>query len=523
MPGASCFWASGKVASGGLRGFFGKKPLKNLQKTLRGVGVYFRGWVVYNRVEWYFWVLGGKVVAVFTKDKSFYRTLVMLAIPISLQNLITFAVNFADNLMIGSLGDNAISGVYVGNQMQAVVQMFTAGVEGAILILAAQYWGKKDAPSIRKVVSIGVKFALGVGLVATSAAVLFPSAIIGLFTQDAGVIAEGTVYLQIVGFTYLFFCLSQVMIASMRSVETAKIGLYISILALVVNVSLNYVLIFGKLGFPAMGVKGAAVATLISRVLEMCVSAGYVFFVDKKLQLKFMDLLHTDRQLLKDFVKYGLPIIGGQVVWSINTLANTKILGFYSAGVIAAASITGMLHNLIYVWMNGLSSAVGIITGKTVGAGLYEKMKEYAKTVQMIFLGVGLISGCAVLLLRDWFIGLYSASPEAQAYSYQFINVIAVTIVGTCYQAACLFGLVKSGGDISFVFKNDTIFVFLVVIPSALIAMWLGAAPWVVFACLKCDQILKCFVAVVKINRYNWMKNLTRDNKGKGELADGTE
>ncbi len=462
-------------------------------------------------------------MAVFTKDKSFYKTLVTLAIPISLQNLITFAVNFADNLMIGSLGDNAVSGVYVGNQMQAVVQMFIGGVEGAILILAAQYWGKKDTASIRKVVSIGVKFALGVGIAASLIAVLFPSVVIGLFTQEAGVIQEGAVYLQIVGFTYLFFCISQVMIASMRSVETAKIGLYISIMALVVNVSLNYILIFGKLGLPAMGVRGAAVATLISRVLEMCVSAGYVFFVDKKLRLGFRDLLHTDGQLLKDFVRYGLPIIGGQVVWSVNTLANTKILGCYTAGVMAAASITGMLHNLIYVWMNGLSSAVGIITGKTVGAGLYDKMKEYAKTVQMIFLGVGLVSGALVLLFRDGFIGLYDVSAEAQAYSYQFINVISVTIIGTCYQAACLFGLVKSGGDISFVFKNDTIFVFLVVIPSALIAMWLGAEPWVVFACLKCDQILKCFVAVVKINRYNWMKNLTRDNDKKEELADGRE
>ena len=450
-------------------------------------------------------------MAVFTKDRSRYKTLFALAVPISLQNLITFAVNFADNLMIGSLGDDAISGVYVANQLQTVVQMFVAGIEGAILILAAQYWGKRDSSSIRKVVSVGMKFALGVGLLATLSAVLFPEWIIRAFTQEPGVIREGAAYVQIVGFTYLFFSVSQVMIAAMRSVETAKIGLYISCMALVVNVGLNYVLIFGHLGFPAMGVRGAAIATLISRILEMCVSTGYVFFVDKKLRFTVWDLLHTDRQLLWDFIRYGLPIIGGQVVWAVNSLANTKILGCYSAGVIAATSITGMLHNLVYVWMNGMSSAVGIITGKTVGAGLYDKMKEYAKTVQVIFLIVGLVSGAAVFLARDGFISLYNASPEAQEYSRQFINVISVTIIGTCYQAACLFGLVKSGGDISFVFKNDTIFVFLVVLPSSLLAMWLGAPPWVVFACLKCDQIFKCFVALVKINRYNWMKNLTRD------------
>lgn len=456
-------------------------------------------------------------MAVFTKDRSFYRSLVTLAVPISLQNLVTFAVSFADNVMIGSLGDDAISGVYIGGQLQSVLQMFVGGIEGAILILAAQYWGKKDTQSIRKVVSIGIKFALAVGLLSSLVAVLFPQWVIRAFTTEPGVIQEGAAYVQIVGFTYLFFSVSQVMIAAMRSVETARIGLYISCMALVINVCLNYVFIFGHFGFPAMGVRGAALATLVSRILEMCVGVGYVLFVDKKLRFGLKDLLHTDRQLLRDFIRYGLPVIGGQVVWAINSLANTKILGYYSAGVIAAASITGMLHNLVYVWMNGMSSAVGIITGKTVGAGQYEKMKEYSKTVQMIFLFVGLISGAAVFLAREGFISLYNASPEAQAYSRQFINVISVTIIGTCYQAACLFGLVKSGGDISFVFKNDTIFVFLVVIPSSLLAMWLGAPPWVVFACLKCDQILKCFVAIVKINRYNWMKNLTRDNTSQEE------
>ena len=456
-------------------------------------------------------------MAVFTKDRSFYRSLVTLAVPISLQNLVTFAVSFADNVMIGSLGDDAISGVYIGGQLQSVLQMFVGGIEGAILILAAQYWGKKDTQSIRKVVSIGIKFALAVGLLSSLVAVLFPQWVIRAFTTEPGVIQEGAAYVQIVGFTYLFFSVSQVMIAAMRSVETARIGLYISCMALVINVCLNYVFIFGHFGFPAMGVRGAALATLVSRILEMCVGVGNVFFVDKKLRFGLKDLLHTDRQLLRDFIRYGLPVIGGQVVWAINSLANTKILGYYSAGVIPAASITGMLHNLVYVWMNGMSSAVGIITGKTVGAGQYEKMKEYSKTVQMIFLFVGLISGAAVFLARDGFISLYNASPEAQAYSRQFINVISVTIIGTCYQAACLFGLVKSGGDISFVFKNDTIFVFLVVIPSSLLAMWLGAPPWVVFACLKCDQILKCFVAIVKINRYNWMKNLTRDNTSQEE------
>lgn len=447
----------------------------------------------------------------FTRDKSFYKTLVTLAIPIALQNAVTFAVGLADNVMIGTLGDSAISGVYVGSQLQTLLQMFIGGIEGAILILAAQYWGKRDTKSIRRIAAIGVRFALLIGLVITVTAFLLPSQIVSLFTSDASVIESGTVYVRVVSLSYIFFCISQVMVATMRAVETAKIGLYVSFVTLIVNVICNYILIFGKLGFPALGVTGAAVATLFSRIIEAAVMVIYVRCIDKKLKLRFADLLKRGGELTRDFLRYGLPIMGGQVVWSVNMLGQTMILGRYDAGVIAAVSIANMLHNMMYIAMNGLSSAVGIITGKTVGSGRMEKIREYSRTTQVIFLGLGILSGIAVHFLRNPFIGLYGASDAAVAYAREFINVISVTIIGTCYQAACLFGLVKSGGDISFVFRNDTIFVFLVVLPSAIIASYLGAPPWVVFACLKCDQILKCFVAVVKINRYNWMKNLTRE------------
>lgn len=449
----------------------------------------------------------------FTRDKSFYSSLVKLAIPIALQNAVTFAVNFADNLMIGSLGDSAISGVYVGNQLQTLLQMFIGGIEGAILILAAQYWGKRDTNTIKKIVATGVHFSVVIGALISLIAILFPSYVMAFFIQDASVIEMGTPYVRVVGMSYLFFCISQVMVASMRAVETAKIGLYVSFMTLGVNVILNYVLIFGKLGLPALGVTGAAIATLISRILEAVVMVVYVRGIDKKLKLRFTDLMKSDRRIVHDFIKYGLPLMGGQIVWSVNMLAQTWIFGRFDGSVMTATSITGQLHNMMYIAMNGLSSAVGIITGKTVGAGRLDKIREYSRTTQVIFICVGLLSGLAVHLLRDPFIALYTdASPEAVEYSRQFINVISITIIGTCYQAACLFGLVKSGGDISFVFKNDTIFVFLVVLPSGLLATFLGAPAWVVYACLKCDQILKCFVALVKINRYNWMKNLTRDN-----------
>ena len=455
-----------------------------------------------------------------TRDREFYRSLVRLAIPVALQNLITFLVTFADNLMVGSLGDSAISGVYMGSQIQTLLQLFSGGIEGAILILSAQYWGKGDTGSIRKIISIGVHFSLIFGAVLTTVCAIFPARIIRLFTPDASVIADGAVYLRIVCFSYLFFCLTQSLIAAMRSVEVARIGMAVSGISLVFNIGMNYVLIFGKLGFPALGVRGAAIATLISRVVETVVMVVYVARVDKKLRLKPADFLVTDRLLRRDFIRYGLPLIGGQVIWSVNMMGNSVIMGQFDQYVIAAVSIANTLNTLAFVTMNGMSAAVGIITGKTIGAGKYDLMKEYARTTQILFLGIGLLTGGMVFLLNGPFISLYTGiAAETAVYARQFCLVLSVTSVGTCYQAACLFGLVKSGGDIDFVFKNDTIFVLLVVLPSAILAAFLGAPPWVVFACLKCDQILKCIVAVFKINSFNWMKDLTRD-PGAGDPAE---
>lgn len=449
-----------------------------------------------------------------TRDKNYYQSLVRLAIPVSLQGLITFLVNFADNLMVNSLGDAAVSGVYMGNQIHTLIQMFTSGIGGAIVILSAQYWGKQDTERIQSLVAIGLRISVTVGLCFTAVCLLVPEPIIRFFTEDPAVIAEGVTYLRIVCFSYAFFCVTQALISAMRSVEVARIGMWVSLISLFVNIGLNYVLIFGKLGFPAMGVKGAALATVLSRVAETCVILYYVCIRDKKLQFKLPCIALKDKLLTKDFFKYGLPLVAGEIVWSVNMMMNSRILGGYGAAVITAASVVNTLNSLAYITISGLASAVGIITGKTIGAGKTELMKEYAYTTQILFLGVGLFSGTLVYLVSGPFIGLYGGiSAEAARQSMLFARVLCVTIMGTSYQMPCLFGLVKSGGDISFVFRNDTIFVFCVVLPSAMIASYLGAPAWVTFACLKCDQILKCLVAVVKINRFNWMKNLTQAKK----------
>lgn len=445
------------------------------------------------------------------------RAMLTLAIPISLQNLITFAVSFADNLMIGSLGDTAISAVYMGTQVQTFLQMVVNGVAMGMLVIVAQYWGKQDLERIRVVAGIAMRIVLVLGVAVTILSVGFPREILTLLTPGEKSVVDAAIpYLQIVGCSYLFFCVSQVLIAMLRGVENAKIGMYVSFGSLISNVFLNWVLIFGHLGFSPMGIRGAAIATLISRILEAVAAACYVLLKEKRLCWRVRYVFVPGGQLTRDFIRYGAPVIAGDFVWGINMFCQSMILGRLPEEAIAATSIMNIMSNMVYVWITGLCSAVGIITGKLVGGGETEKIRPYARMVQGMFLGVGVVSGLLVYALRHPFISLYNITPTAQGYAEQLVALLAVTIVGTCYQMTGLAGLVKAGGDTSFVFKNDTIFVFLVVLPSAWFALLSGAPVWVVMACLKCDQILKCFVAVVKINRFRWMKNLTIQ-EGAGE------
>ena len=211
------------------------------------------------------------------------------------------------------------------------------------------------------------------------------------------------------------------------------------------------------------------------------------------------------------FFKTSIPVTGGQIIWIINTFFASFLLGkLDTGGVIPALAVANTLNSLSYILMNGLSSAVGIIISKTVGEGKRKKIREYSYTVQAIFIILGLITGGALFLLRGPFVSIYNIGTEAKGIAMALIGVLSITIIGTCYQSACLLGLVKSGGDVSFILKNDAFFIFLVVIPLSVAVFNLTKDPALVFLALKSDQILKCAVAAVKINRFKWVKDVTK-------------
>ncbi len=454
-------------------------------------------------------------MAVLVRDKSFYKTLAALAVPIALKNLITLSVGLADNVMVGSLGDASLGGVYMANQRTNLLQTIVADVATATAILSTQYWGKRDVEPIKRIVGIGLKIAMVLGLAAFVMGFFFTETTLRLYTPEEAVIAEGMRYLPVISVGFLFFCATEMLVASMRCVESVRIGLILSISTFVINVGLNWVLIFGHLGFEPMGVRGAAIATLTARICEFAIISVYVRFIDKKLRMRLRDLLKRPGVLLRDYARYGLPVIAGGVIWGLNMNVQGAIIGHLgSEAAISAISVANTVFSILTVLVFGVSAAAAIVIGKTVGEGDVERVKLYAKTLQIIFLCMGAVSSALIFASRQ-VVGLIWSGLDAESIEMVklFLLVLTVTGFGSSYQACTLTGIVRAGGATHFVFLNDTFWVWCVVIPSACIAAFVfHAHPAVVFALLKGDQIYKCAVAVIKTNRFKWIKPLTREN-----------
>ena len=446
------------------------------------------------------------------REKAFYKNLALLSLPIAAQNILTFLVGLADNIMVSRLGETAVSGVYVANQLMTLLQMLVTGLSAALLVLAAQYWGKQDVTAVRSIVGIAFRFALGAGILLFAAVSLFPQRVIGLFTDDPAALDAGVQYVRILAFSFIPFCLTNLLLAAMRSVETVRIGTAVALLALVTNVSLNWLLIFGKLGMPRLGLRGAAWATLLSRLCELAVTVVFTAR-EKKLRLRFSDLFTPRSPYTRDFLRYGLPVIAGDLLWGLNMATQGGIVGRLGTVSISAVSIANTVFSVVTVALYGTRDASSIVIGKTVGAGDVPRVKLYARTLQVVYIGLGLCTGARVFASRFVVPFVYSGmGTETIALARQLLSVLSVTVVGTAYQMSVLTGVVRAGGATRFVLCNDMIFVWLVVIPSAMLAAFVFHAPtWIVFACLKCDQILKCAVAAVKVNRFRWIRSLTKE------------
>ena len=446
------------------------------------------------------------------REKQFYKTFFTLTLTIALQNLVVYSVNLADNIMLGAYSETALSGVALVNQIQFFLQMVVGGCTEGITILASRSWGRREIEPIHRISKAGMYLALLITAVIWAGSLLFPTQLLSMFTNEAAVIAEGAEYLRIVCFSYLFFAVSTVLISTLRSVETVRIGFTVSLFSLVVNVTFNYLLIFGKLGLPALGVAGAAIATVISRAVEVLVCIIYIKRYDKKLSLRLRHYLGgLDKNLLRSFWKVSWPVMFSGGTWGLAMGIQSAILGHMGQQSIAANSVASTVFSIITVVAYGSANSTSVLIGKTIGEGRIDAVRQYAKTIQLLFLGIGICTGAVMFLSKDLILSLYQLTPDTMALSNTFLIVLSITSIGTAYQMPSLCGIVRGGGQTDFVLYNDLIFQWIIVLPTAALAAFvLDLSPLIVFICLKSDQVLKCLVAVVKVNRFKWIRMLDK-------------
>lgn len=445
-----------------------------------------------------------------TKEKGFYKNFFSLWYVLVLNNVIVLGVNLADNIMLGNFDEWALSGATACNQLQFVFQQLILGIGNTVVMMGSQHWGQKNTDPIKKIASGAALFGIFISTVMFLLATFIPEQLILLFTKSEPIIAEGVEYLRIIKYTYPIFALTNILLPTMRSVESVRIGFYVSLSTLVVNISLNYVLIFGKLGFPAMGTRGAALATLVARAVELLVVILYIAIVDKKLNWRLSDLKKFDGKLFRLFVVTCLPVLICDGLFGVSTALQTVILGHMDDAAIAANSVASTLFQLLKVASVGSAGAASVIIGRTVGEGKIEKTKEYAKTMQLIFLGIGILTGIILFLLRPPIIAAYKISDEAKELANGFLLVLCVTGIGTAYQMPTNTGIIRGGGDAKHVLRMDIISIWFIVLPISFLAAFVFHwHPVAVIACLNADQVFKSVPGFIKCNRFNWMKKLT--------------
>jgi len=447
------------------------------------------------------------------RDKIFYKTCFALTLMLAAQNLLSFGVNLADNIMLGRYNETSLAAAAIVNQIQFLLQMISVGGIGTgALAMVSQYWGKGETEPIRNIMSLAAKFAMVAGLVFFAVTFFFPYQVLSLLTNHEAVKAEGVVYLRIICFTYLTYPLQSTLVMSMRGVRTVSIGPIVSTISLITSATLNYMLIFGNWGAPEMGIKGAAIGSLIARILELIIVLIYVRCVDKKLRMRLLSLFKPVVGYLRDFSRTAFPVIASGASWGIGVSMQIVILGRLGETVIAANSIATVVFQVLTVYAYGACSSSSVMMGNAVGSGKMELIRPYTRTFQLLFIFNGLLTGLVLFLIRDRILSLYILTPETKALARNFMAALSVVTIFSSYEYPVQCGIILGGGNTRYAFIIDTLMIWLVVLPfSALSAFVWRLPPLITFFFLKIDQFLKCIPNSIVVNRYKWVRVLTRD------------
>lgn len=445
-------------------------------------------------------------------DKKFYTTLVGVALPIAMQNLITFGINMMDTLMLGRLGDSIISAANLAGQPFFIFTILTYGIAGGASVLASQYWGKGDVATVRKIIAIALRISMVFSVLFGLLVLCVPEMIMRIYTGDPVIVAYGADYLRIVGYIYFFFGLSNTYVSSIRSMEIVGISVVSNIITFLLNVIFNAIFIFGLLGAPALGIKGAAIGTLIARIAEFCVLTVYALWIDKRLCFRIRDLLTGNKTLLRDFLHYSLPVALNELMWALGTSIQAMIFGRIGETAVAANSIASVVQQLATITIFGIANAAAVMVGKSVGAGDIHRTKQSAFTLTMVSIVIGLCSATLIFLVRNTVVDFYNVSAEAKELAREMLVVTAIIMFFISLSALFIVGVLRGAGDSRFNLAVDISTLWLISVPLGIVAGLLLKLPVpLVYLFFKLDEPAKVICCLFRFKSGRWIKNVTRE------------
>ena len=445
---------------------------------------------------------------ILSRNKNFYKTILSIVLPITFQNLISVSVNMADTIMLGTLGEVELTASSIGGQLFFILMVLIMGISSGANVMCAQYFGKEDRENINKVLSLAYILGVILSLIALMIALFFPKVFMMIFTTDIRVIEKGIIYLKISSLSYIFFSITIISSSVLRSIKKVKIPALINVISLIINVTLNYILILGNLGFRPMGIKGAAIATVVARICECILMIIYIKFFENTLNYKVSN--NINKELKKQYIKVTTPIFLNELCWTIGSSIITLIVSRMGTNVVAANSINNVSYQLSLLFVQGLSSASSVIIGNTIGTGDYQKVKSYANTIVILSIFCGLIASSSIIFMRDFILSFYNVTEETKFIAKNIMIATSIVILFKSLSSNLLFGILRGGGDNKFVFKYEMITLYFLAIPLGTIAaFYLKLSVPLIFIFLKSDEIIKGIIGYFRVKKGNWINDVT--------------
>ena len=446
----------------------------------------------------------------FFKDKVFLRRMLSLAIPVAFQQFISAALNMVDVLMVGQLGEAAIAALGLANQIFFVYILFLFGITSGMAIFTAQFWGKNDEESIRKVLGISLSVALLVGTLFTLAATLIPETILRFYTEDKEVIALASSYLRIVGLSYIFTAIVTSYHAIYRSITMVKLTVGISVSALILKTGLGYLLIFGIGGLPALGVRGAAFATGFGWVFQFILILILTYTLKTPLAANPLTFFNFERAFLVRVLKTAMPAAINEVFWSVGITVYNAVYAHISTGAIAAVQISSTIEDIAFVLFIGMGNACAIMIGNEIGAGEQDTAFEHSRRFLIIIVLLAVLAGILILFIREPVIGLYNITEEVAYNAYRLMTVFALTAWLRSINFILFVGALRAGGDTKFAMFMEIFSIWTIGVPAALIGGFVLHLPvYGVYLMVLSEEVVKAFIITKRYLSRKWIHDLS--------------